>query len=491
MSRHADRTRSHRHGTSRARWTGAVVVLALVGVSPGAAHAFSSGSTGADGPFAPSCSPTPCTVTVPVPASGIFNSTTVTIPADVTVTLTPNATNTPVSILATGEVTIASNGVLSLDGQPGSLGSSAGPIIRAGGAGGPGGFPGGQGGAKGTTDKLASGGQGPGGGGIATPGACGIAGTYGAPAELTNLIPLFGGSGGGGGESFNPGTSGSAGAGGGGAVVLASSTRITVHGVIRANGGNSADFFILGSGGAGSGGAIRLVAPEIAGTGFLEARTGSPFTCLAGGPGRIRLESPVRTFTGSTNPPASVSDTMGPVTAASTPPLVTLPTLRFSAIAGAGVPVNPGSAYTTADVIIPAQTVNPVPVLLTATHIPVGTVFTVRLLPPSGGTTSVNAAPSTGTVALSTATVQVTLPTGQISVLHASAAFTLPQLASLLPLIDGEPVERIMVAAEYGGPSTLTLVTRSGKEIRADQLPSETQLKLAVAFAALNDQATR
>jgi len=63
---------------------------------------FSSGSTGADGTFAPTQN-----TALALPANGIFNFTTVNIPAGVTVTFQNNGTNTPVTILATGDVTIA------------------------------------------------------------------------------------------------------------------------------------------------------------------------------------------------------------------------------------------------------------------------------------------------------------------------------------------------------------------------------------------------
>ncbi|MGH7754062.1 MAG: hypothetical protein ACREN5_14745 [Gemmatimonadales bacterium] len=71
-----------------------------------------------------------------------------------TVTYTKNAANTPVTMLATSDVTIA--GTIRLDGSTGGFG------VNSAGAGGPGGFPGGNG-------ALASGGggsagQGPGGG---------------------------------------------------------------------------------------------------------------------------------------------------------------------------------------------------------------------------------------------------------------------------------------------------------------------------------------
>jgi len=136
-------------------------------------------------------------------------------------------------------------------------------------------------------------------------------------------------------------------------------------------------------------------------------------------------------------------------------------------------------------VSLPSGTTNPVPVTLTTTNTPVGTVFTVRLLPQFGVATSVSSFASTGSFAASTATANVNFPTGQVSVLNAFGSFTLPQIASLFPLMDGEEVDRIMMAAAYGEPSVVTLITKSGKEVRPDQLPFEEQLKVALAFDAL------
>jgi len=55
----------------------------------------------------------------------------------------------------------------------------------------------------------------------------------------------------------------------------------------------------------------------------------------------------------------------------------------------------------------------------------------------------------------------------------AFADFVIPeQIASLLPKINGEPVDHILLAANIRQPSTLTLVTKSGKEIPARKILS-------------------
>ncbi len=444
-------------------WLSAALVLlgmTLGDATPVIAQTFGSGSTGSDGAFAP----TGDTI-LPVPASGIFNFTTVHIPAGVTVRFTPNSSNTPLTILATGDVTVA--GTIDVSGGNGLAGSATGPTINLGGVGGPGGFAGGQGQARGSSSGI-TGGQGPGGG------THGANATYGAPTEFVSLLPLFGGSGGGGGPSTAQEFNGASGGGGGGALVLASSTRINISGAIRANGGDRGPAFPCSySAGSGSGGAIRLVASEIIGAGSLEALGGPGVAGCAqpGGDGRIRLEAVTLGFAGTSTPIFSSASAAGPVTVSSTPAVMNLPTLTISSVGGIATPTASGGSFTSADLVLPQGTTNPVPIVLTATNTPVGAVFSVRLITQSGIFALANSAPSTGTFAVSTATINFNFAPGQVNLLNAFASFTLPQVASLFPLIDGEPVEYMLLAANYGEPSTVTLITRSGQTIQADQLP--------------------
>lgn len=121
---------------------------------------YDSGSTGADGAFNPTVN-----TELQIPASGVFNFTTVNIPTGVTVKFKKNTTNTPVIILASGNVTVA--GAIDLNATnsshvgasgDGNLGDDGLPGI-----GGPGGYDGGRGGAINKGDGGA--GLGPGGGG--------------------------------------------------------------------------------------------------------------------------------------------------------------------------------------------------------------------------------------------------------------------------------------------------------------------------------------
>ena len=458
------------------------VVLAAALAWSGATlgQTLSSGSTGADGAFNPAAS-----VTLNLPPDGVFNYTTVNIPAGVTVSFNRNAANTPVTILATGDATIA--GTISVNGANGTAASTVAGPRQAGSLGGPGGFSGGDGGIASGPGPTA--GQGPGGGNPASGG-----GAYGAPTSFVTLLPLFGGSGGGGGNAATSPGIGGGGAGGGGAIVIFSSNNLMVNGAITANSGaQGANLNNCGQGGQGaSGGAIRLVARSITGTGSLQANGTPAGSCGASQPGRIRLEAFTLGFGGSMTPAASQSAAPGPVTAAGTPALAALPTLAIASVDGATVPAQPAGLFGAADVAVASGTANPVTVTIALANMPVGspTAISLKLIPNGGSTTTiaVPAANHTGTFSGSSATASVTLPVGQISVLQAWANTTLTgQIASLFPLIDGEPVERVAVALLDGRSSTLNLVTKSGRERRVDELPPADRLKVAQAWQLMSE----
>lgn len=450
------------------------------------AQTFSSGSNGSLGAFAPGAN-----TTVALPPDGILNYTTVTIPAGVTVSFTPNAANTPVTMLATGDVTIA--GTVNLNGENSTfVGASS---FLPGKPGGPGGFAGGAGGMGGLSNTFGSPGQGPGGGLPNSSNNFTQYANYGAPGTFVSLLPLFGGSGGAGAPQANIGTlvAGEPGAGGGGAIVLASTTKITIAGTgrISANGGEDPRCVQTVGGstnaGTGSGGAIRLVAPQLINQGTLTAVGGRvQFTCAgAAGAGRIRAEAFVFGPFNVTSPSASLVSQPGPVTSASTPALVNLPTLAFTSVGGVAPPAAPTGSFTTADVTLPPTTTNPVSVTLTATNTPAPTAYTIKLLPQFASPVS-QTVNSSGAFAISTATANVTFPNGVISGLQAFAGFTLT--ASLAPIIDGEPADQVLLAAGYGEPSTLTLVTKSGKEIPVSQLSQADQVNVARAFEAMKGE---
>jgi hypothetical protein len=431
----------------------------------GAAQSFNSGSTGADGPFNPASN-----TTLALPPTGVFNFTQINIPSGVVVTFTRNAANTPVVLLATGNVTI--NGTLDVSG-------SAGGSFGRPGAGGPGGFDGGAG-ADGLTTGVGGTGLGPGGGGAGGPGQSGgggggylTAGTAGGgttggaggPAYGTvTLRPILGGSGGGGGGGSVTSFFGGGGGGGGGAIIVASSTSIALGTssatvAIRANGGvgavGSAAFT---SGGGGSGGAIRVIAPTISGIGQLQAQAqvGS-----GGANGRIRLEATTLSYTGTATPIVSQGFPQ-PVF-----PGTGQPTLTIAGIGGIAAPATPsGNFLATPDVVLPTGTTNPVAVALTASNIPLGTVIQVTATPQSGSKTTATSSGLTGTLASSSAAASINLSLTQTNVLTATATFPLVASLGTGPIYaEGEEITHVRVAAMFGGTSKITYLTRSGREI--------------------------
>lgn len=434
---------------------------------------FQSGSTGADGAFNPTTSQA-----LTVPASGVFNFTTITIPAGVTITFTKNATNTPVTMLATGDVLI--QGTINLAGQSAQNNG-------LGGQGGAGGFNGGNGGfpAPGLLNGLN--GSGPGGGqggrnlnGVAGYGASAgyaFAGVNGnAPNSPTGtadglagsaygnglLIPLIGGSGGGG-VASNGTSTGISGAGGGGAILIASSTNITLASTstITVSGGSfSAGQFAGGL--AGSGGAIKLVANTISGNGILRSEGGkNPSGFQVGSVGFIRAEAFTLTSFTPNSSPQPILGLPNPIQ------IPNAPQLRIVSVAGVAAPTNPvGSLAGAPDITLPATQANPVSVVLEAVNVPAGAFADVRLTPSTGASTTVisSAFTPTGTPATTSGTAQLSLPLG-ISLITASLTVDLTQ-AKLEPIfIDGEKIDLIEVTAVYGGDSQTTYITSNGKRI--------------------------
>src|SRR6266702_2822337 len=190
------------------------------------AQTFSSGSDGSDLEFAPSGPPGTVVVFDPSRFSGtqvsanIFNFTTITIPAGVTVRLSGNKINGPVYWLAQGDVDI--EGTVDLSGGNG-YDVTANPFLRVPSVPGSGGYGGGVGGDYPSAVQQALPGNGPGGG---TAGTRSAVGGQGAFSGNQFLIPLVGGSGGGGSLDTGLGEGGGA---GGGALLIASSTQIIAN----------------------------------------------------------------------------------------------------------------------------------------------------------------------------------------------------------------------------------------------------------------------
>jgi hypothetical protein len=460
---------------------------------PMAAQAFESGSTGADGAYNPTVN-----AVLPVPPNGVFNFTNVNIPAGVTVSFQRNQTNTPVTILASEDVTIA--GALHVNGSWGA------PVGAAGdgnigddglpGRGGPGGYDGGRGGAPGQTART-EGGHGPGGGGggaaysgCSTSGSGGGGGGFasaggdnrkwssdaavapGGSAYGSNLLlPLVGGSGGGGGSAGSA-FHGSGGGGGGGGLLIAASGTVRITGSVRADGGQSgasAGASLGATGGGGSGGAIRIVATRIEGNGAITASGAAAGThqttqCRGGDGawGRIRLEAETITRTAATSPAYTFGEP-------STVFIAGLPTLRIASVAGQAAPAQPTGQ---SDIVLDTDTPNPVVVEFETTGVPVGNTVSLRVSPAVGNPSNVVSPALTGSTEHATASVSVSIPSGP-SVLLAQTTYTI--IASegdeLAQYAGGERVEQVRLAAALDGSSTVTLITVSGKEFT---LPSST-----------------
>lgn len=393
-------------------WRGAwfvfvlAVILALGAFSAWAqSQTFSSGSDGSDGAYNPTGPAGTVIVFDPTQFHGsqvganIFNFTTITIPAGVTVKLSGNTLNGPVFWLAQGDVDI--EGTVDLSGGNGADTSSQ-SFYRKPAVPGSGGYAGGVGGAG---SQLSYPGSGTGGGNAGNFGVNSGGGVYGGNQFV---IPLVGGSGGGGGFNFNSNTVFDAGGGaGGGALLIASSTRIVVNGTINANGGNPGLASARCAGG-GSGGAMRLVSNTISGSGSLTAVGGVTSQCISnrGGPGIIREESSSNTFfTGST---------FGTVIQ-STPfrlllPTAGSPTANVISINGVAVTPNPN---TFPDITI--NTSSPVPVVIQTQNIPVNATLTLTILDQDNvADTIVQAPPLSNCTAnnVCTTTVNVTFPLG-------------------------------------------------------------------------------
>lgn len=446
------------------------VFLALL---PAQTPTFVSGNTGADGAFNPTTN-----TTLTLPPNGVFNFTTVNIPAGINVTFTKNAANTPVIILATGDVTITGqillNGTDAVtvtpgEGGPGGFRGGEGGLIDTIGIGGNGLGPGG--GLPGTTVMAGPLGSAGGGGGFGSTGSPSTGGAPGGPSySNASILPSLGGSGGGGGRSITTGRGGGGG-GGAGSILIASSTKISFsNGVLSANGGNGANLdTFAGGGGGGSGGGIRLIANTIEGSGRLEAVGGRGGVSGvgrefggAGGNGRIRLEAFKLTFLSGTTP-TYTSSTPGPVFIPAP-----APTLNFTSVKGVAVPSAPVGSYSSPDITLPASTTNPITVALAASNIPGGTSVEVSSIPQFGSKTTTTVILS-GTTNSSTATASINIVLDKVNVLSAQVTFI--QTASLMfPEIDGEKVELAMLTSTLGQGSMLTYVTVSGREHHADQL---------------------
>lgn len=368
-------------------------------------YAFDSGSSGNDGTLNPTVD-----TEVQLPDDGILEYTTVTIPRGITVTFKKNTTNTPVTILASGDVTIEGHISVNASSLPTKVGTAGdGNIADDGiaGTGGPGGFDGGRGGKVGQTNSSGCG-LGPG-------GACGNKSAANYNYSSDYLLPLVGGSGGSGGYGGTNFT-GQGGYGGGGAILIASSGLITVNGSITADSpwqSNGAEGTGVGHvGGYASGGAIRLVATGIAGKGSLSALgKGSRQYKIFNG--KIRLEAETNNYTGSSRPAYKFG-------APSALFISGLPGVKITKVGGVAVPEQPTGK---ADVVLPKTASNPITVDFETKGVPIGNIVSLRVVPAYGKSTTVVTPALSGTTDKATTSVAVDIPDGATT-LSASVTYT-------------------------------------------------------------------
>lgn len=181
--------------------------------------------------------------------------------------------------------------------------------------------------------------------------------------------------------------------------------------------------------------------------------------------GRVRIEAFTNAATIAFGGAGASVGAPGPLTLASGP------SLRIVSVAGVAAPAASTGLFSVPDVVVPFGTPNPMTVALTASNIPLGTAVSVTVSPVTGGNNTAVSSPLAGTLAASTASASVTIPTDRASVISASATFTLASLPDAGPLYaHGEKVERVRVAAVLGGRSTITYITKSGREVPVDAL---------------------
>ena len=200
-------------------------------------------------------------------------------------------------------------------------------------------------------------------------------------------------------------------------MLIASSTTITVNGMIDARGGTAQGTVNTAGGGgngsgSGAGGTIRLMANTVTGSGDLEAAGGTGGQ--GGGVGRIRIEAFQVTGTLDTN--SVPSPVMGSPTVVSLDP-ADVPTVTITSIGGQAVPAMPGGSTAMPDVTIPPGT-DPVVIVISTTNVPDGSVINLRLTLEDGSIVEVASDP----VATNSTSASVSLIPG-VGIVYATATF--------------------------------------------------------------------
>jgi len=176
----------------------------------------------------------------------------------------------------------------------------------------------------------------------------------------------------------------------------------------------------------------------------------------AGGAGRIRIEAYNVSLVAGTDP----AYTYGQPGSAM---LSNMPTLNIVSIAGVNVPTNPTGSFSQPDMLLPNTTTNPVTVNVSAVNIPAGTSVTITAVPRIGAATNVTTTLS-GTPGASSASAKLNISTGYISVIMATATFT------MRAMLEGEQIEKAVVTATPGRESETILITESGRQVKVTEV---------------------
>ena len=382
---------------------------------------FNSGSTGADGALDLSTMTCPNNICeVQLPESGILNYTTVNVPQEKTLRFKFNSRNTPVIILAQGNVNIS--GRVSVD---------ANGIVA-----GVGGFYGGT---------NCQNGFGPGGGVFNTTTS------NGRWVGSISLVPIIGGSGGAGGGNCSQ-----QGGGGGGAIVIASSANISLtSGSVLTADGNTLLYYTPG----GSGGAIRLVANSMNIAGGVDACGSFVTNC-----GVIRFEAPqgAINFAGTATPTA-IFATINSVIISTNPP-----TLTIASIGGYAVPSYSAGRPDRVDLLLPTQLADPLNIVIQGSGVPSGTQVQIQLSGASGTATNCTLTGGLGPVSCN-ASVSGLSRTG-VSTLLAVAVFTPPPLAEAFNSKGQNYVVKVKLETALGGKPKYAFLRADGTQIETKNL---------------------
>jgi hypothetical protein len=153
------------------------------------------------------------------------------------------------------------------------------------------------------------------------------------------------------------------------------------------------------------------------------------------------------------------------------------PSLYIVSVGNYPVPSYSGSSFTTIDVLLPTQLPDPIPVLVQAANVPVGSPVSIAFSGSGSATSTV--ANLSGTIASSSATVYVSgLARSAVTYLYVSSSFDASLISSNLMKSGPDAVSRIELASAIGQRTTYRFLRRDGTEVDAARIPNDLKIKL-------------